>query len=293
MNIMNDLSWVPALRTPELNVFFDLVTLIGYPLFLILFLLFGYFFFRTKSFYQATILLIGAGLINLLLKDVFQDPRPAAEFAIDPRTGGSYGWPSGHAQIAVVLWGFLAYEMRQRWATIAAILIIFLICASRVYLGVHDLGDVLGGLILGTACLAGFIWGLNNASVQGLLSKLGYRGVGLALLAVHVAYIAFYPAHLDHAAPVWFVGSMLGWVIARGWMAHGEVVLPGPIAVRLLLASAATGLGFMVMIATTRLPESLALEGLSGIGLNYLSGVVFAVLMGVGVPRLIRLFARG
>ena len=66
MNIMNDLSWVPALRTPELNVFFDWVTLIGYPLFLILFLLFGYFFFRTKSFYQATILLIGAGLINLL-----------------------------------------------------------------------------------------------------------------------------------------------------------------------------------------------------------------------------------
>jgi membrane-associated phospholipid phosphatase len=293
MNITNDLSWVPALRTPELNVFFDWVTLIGYPLFLILFLLFGYFFFQTKSFYRATILLMGAGLLNALLKDFFQDPRPAAEFALDPRTGGSYGWPSGHAQIAVVLWGFLAYEIRQGWATIGAIVLIALICASRVYLGVHDLGDVFGGLVLGILCLAGFIWALHHATVQGVLARLGDGGVVAALLAVHVAYIGFYPAHLDHAAPVWFVGSMLGWVIARAWMAHGEVVLPGPLGVRFLLASAATGLGFVWMIVTTRWPESLALEGLAGIGLTYAAGVAFAVIMGWGVPRLIGLFARG
>ncbi|MDB2462290.1 hypothetical protein N9X13_03820 [Alphaproteobacteria bacterium] len=41
MSIWNNMDWVLPLRTPFLNSFFELVTLGGYPLFLILFLCFG------------------------------------------------------------------------------------------------------------------------------------------------------------------------------------------------------------------------------------------------------------
>lgn len=292
MSIMNDISWVPALRTPFLNEFFDAVTLVGYPLFLILFLAFGYFFFRSKSFYHAAILLIGAGLLNSLLKDIYQDPRPAAEFALDSRTGHSYGWPSGHAQIAVVLWGFLAYEIRQKWASLAAVIIIALICASRVYLGVHDVGDVLGGLVIGTVCLVFYIWAINHQGLRALAAQIGDRGVLLALLAVHIIYLMFYPSHAQHEAPVWFVGTMLGWVAARSLMRQQEVDLPGPIAVQFLIASAATAIAFALMLATTRLPASMAINEQIAMPVNYAFGVIYVFLQSWGMPRLIGFFSR-
>ena len=54
-------------------------------------------------------LLFISAVINSFLKDLFQDPRPPADFMLEEGTGTSYGWPSGHAQIAVTLWGLLAY----------------------------------------------------------------------------------------------------------------------------------------------------------------------------------------
>ena len=107
------MDWVLPLRTPFFNGFFELVTLAGYPLFLIMFLCFGYFALGSKRFFHTAMLLMAAGLLNSWLKDFGQDPRPDALYALDGRVGDSYGWPSGHTQIAVVLWGYLAYTMRQ------------------------------------------------------------------------------------------------------------------------------------------------------------------------------------
>ena len=38
MSIWNDLSWVESIRTPFLSFFFESITLMGYPTFLILFM---------------------------------------------------------------------------------------------------------------------------------------------------------------------------------------------------------------------------------------------------------------
>ena len=87
MSIWNDMSWVPALRTPFFNVFFETITLMGYPLFLILFLCFGYYLFGARRFFHTAMLLIITGLINSWLKDIGQDSRPDISYALDPRTG--------------------------------------------------------------------------------------------------------------------------------------------------------------------------------------------------------------
>ncbi len=93
---------------------------------------------------------------NVLAKVLIHDPRP---YWFDGRvrllTGPEYvfGAPSGHAQNAVVIWGFLARAIKKAWAWGLALLVILLIGLSRMHLGVHFPTDVFIGWALGLALL--------------------------------------------------------------------------------------------------------------------------------------------
>lgn len=148
-SFLHDLSWVPPLRNDTLTVVFNAFTYLGYTPFFLVFLPLGYWLCDKAMFTRLAILIGIVGLTNSFLKDLFQDPRPPLEYAIDARVGDSYGFPSGHAQIAVAMWLWLAIEIRRAWAWVAAIIIAAGVCASRLYLGVHDVEDILGGVLLG------------------------------------------------------------------------------------------------------------------------------------------------
>ncbi|MFA9417814.1 phosphatase PAP2 family protein [Natrinema sp. HArc-T2] len=101
-----------------------------------------------------------AGLALLLaLKSLFALPRPPADAMLvpleDEHTG--YGFPSGHAFAATVVYGGLvsAYDRtRDRRALLAAGTLVVLVSLSRVVLGVHYLGDVIVGVLLGIVFIA-------------------------------------------------------------------------------------------------------------------------------------------
>jgi len=92
----------------------------------------------------------GAMALNTFLKLLFARPRPQLFPPLVVET--DYGFPSGHALAAVVLYGLLAVLLWRRrhygWALFAG----GWVCAvavSRVYLGVHYPSDVLASLALG------------------------------------------------------------------------------------------------------------------------------------------------
>lgn len=103
---------------------------------------------------MAFLLLAGTG-INSLLKLGFHSPRPYwVSNRIRPiTTEPTYGFPSGHAQNAASLWGFLSTQTGRAWARVGWVGLILLIGLSRIILGVHFIHDVIGGWVIGGVLL--------------------------------------------------------------------------------------------------------------------------------------------
>ena len=114
--------------------------------------------------------LAGGGLLQAALKSVIQRPRPpyAAAFL------RHYTWsfPSGHAMVALIGYGMLAYVLvvlaihrraLQIAVVLGAALLIVAIGVSRLYLGVHYFSDVVGGYAAGVLWLSATISGVEVA----------------------------------------------------------------------------------------------------------------------------------
>lgn len=93
-------------------------------------------------------------LLNILLKSVFLIPRPDS-FRLIEESG--YSFPSGHAMVSVAFYGLFIYYIYKFIKSkkikigliLLNILIILLIGFSRIYLGVHNFSDILGGYLIG------------------------------------------------------------------------------------------------------------------------------------------------
>lgn len=100
--------------------------------------------------------LAGGGLLNTLLKEIFQRARP------ELGQGLASGWsfPSGHAMGALMAYGMLAYVgmylVPRQWRGVVmgvCVSLVLLIGASRLFLGVHYFSDVVAGFVVGTSWL--------------------------------------------------------------------------------------------------------------------------------------------
>ncbi|MCG6168470.1 phosphatase PAP2 family protein [Leptospira sanjuanensis] len=99
--------------------------------------------------------LLTTGILNGLTKAFLESPRPNLPW-IGPGnlTEGSYGFPSGHVQTSVVIWGLIFLHVKNKTIRTIALLIILFMPFSRMYAGVHFAGDALGGFALGIFGLA-------------------------------------------------------------------------------------------------------------------------------------------
>ncbi len=93
---------------------------------------------------------------NSIIKHIVCRPRPDILRLV--KIGG-YSFPSGHSMIAITLYGFLfalvTCKIKKKWLRlllqVLLVCLIFNICISRIYVGVHYASDVFGGFVLGFA----------------------------------------------------------------------------------------------------------------------------------------------
>lgn len=109
---------------------------------------------RFKLGIPASITVIVSIVLNIILKSVFARQRPDILKLINET---SYSFPSGHAMVNAALYVMIILTINniiknkemQFLIKGLCILMIIIISFSRIYLGVHYLGDILGGCLLG------------------------------------------------------------------------------------------------------------------------------------------------
>jgi membrane protein DedA with SNARE-associated domain/membrane-associated phospholipid phosphatase len=115
----------------------------------------------------------GAEGLNPLLKLLFARHRPGLADLV------TYSFPSGHATGSMALFGLLAYlalraggpVWRRALAVGGALVAVFLIGASRVYLGEHYPTDVVGGWAVGLVWLASAITAIETWRRRGIFLR--------------------------------------------------------------------------------------------------------------------------
>ncbi|MFX0107335.1 MAG: phosphatase PAP2 family protein, partial [Candidatus Hodarchaeota archaeon] len=134
---------------PWAGQFFSLITEIGSDMVYIAVLLIGYWTFRKRESIILTLVLMFSFVINYWLKYIIANPRPPETYWYEGAEAYNYSTPSGHAQNPGTVYTWIAAKVKTWWMVLVSLILIILIGISRVYLGVHFLGDVLIGWGIG------------------------------------------------------------------------------------------------------------------------------------------------
>ncbi|MBA7514417.1 hypothetical protein ES705_06445 [subsurface metagenome] len=233
---------IQQIDTPLLDSFFRAITSLGDELF---YLLLFPFLLWCVDFYLG----IRVGIIFLLsvyanngLKEIFQQPRP---FDILPEIqkvhAYGYGFPSGHAQSSLVVWGSIAYWKKQIWIRNLSVLLILLIGFSRIYLGVHFPTDILGGWLSG-----GLILGLSyfiflKFKLDFIQGNMIFKIIGITLLPLILLQIQSSPDIISSVAALTGIGygllffySFIGGIRPGNWLQRLISFLVGVIGIGII-----------------------------------------------------------
>lgn len=164
---MDIIRYIQQFSNPFLDVFFQLVTMMGEDAFFIFITTVIYWCIDKDLGYKIGFVTLTGASINLGIKEFLKVPRPIGEPGIRSlrvHTAQGYSFPSGHTQNTTTLWTFFMRNFKHCWVYTTGILAIVMVGLSRLYLGVHTPTDVVGGIVIGAAWVlfCGFLY--DNAS---------------------------------------------------------------------------------------------------------------------------------
>jgi undecaprenyl-diphosphatase len=164
--------WLHVRATPLISNAMAAVSFLGAPTTLTVVAVAGslllWYWRRYSEAATLSTVVLGGNFLNFCLKHLIQRGRPVFD---DPILSlPTYSFPSGHAMASTVFYGLLSLyalaNARQRSyayiAVAAAVFTVALVSFSRVYLGLHYLSDVMGGIAEGIAWLAFCFAALRN-----------------------------------------------------------------------------------------------------------------------------------
>ena len=227
---------------PLVRAIFQVITDLGSDIVFIIIMAILYIIYDKRFAKNLAFNLLFTGYLNAFIKGIFQDPRPDTNIDPSEEYGyieTSYGFPSGHTQNAVTVWGYIAYEFKDKTKSyivpIILSILIFLISVSRMIIGVHDLEDVIGGYVIGICFLIAFIYlepiispKVNELSLQ--MKILIAVVISILLFAIGTLLFPAAGLELVKNAPVYtdagnfgsVTGAMLG--LSIGYLLENEYI---------------------------------------------------------------------
>jgi sphingosine-1-phosphate phosphatase 2 len=151
--------------------------------------------------------------INVFTKDALLLPRPfwveEGVRQLHKETNLGYGFPSGHVMGATTIWGYFIFRHKKLLLSIIGVFIIVLIALSRLYLGVHYLTDVIGGLVMALIILGVFF--LFDDKVQKLIS--GKKGIKMLLSTLPLLLLTIYRTPDSFKLVGTLIGLLFGYTL--------------------------------------------------------------------------------
>lgn len=256
--------------------------------FMLLSMPFLFWCWDAKRGFRVGLMLVTSHGLNAALKVALHSPRP---YWIDPAvqawsTEPSFGMPSGHAQNAVTIWGLTAYFIHKPWAAAPVAGTCLLIGISRIYLGVHFLGDVLLGWAAGIFLLGSSIKAM--PLLEEKIGKMDLKGQILLATLASSAIIALYLLGL---------ASTQGWQMPLSWEANALAASGGDID-PFSPGEAFSAAGMMVGVSSgyailRKRGGFLADGGPSRRLVRYILGMIGLVLIWYGLEKVVQIEAAG
>ena len=179
-----EVFWTEALRgaMPWAAPLFSAVTQLGSANFYVAVIAIGYWTMDKRAFRRAALLLLVSSYTNYWLKVSLRNPRPPSSNWLPGTEATNYSLPSGHAQTSMTIWGWLSLKTGKAWVWGLSLALILVIGLSRVYIGVHWLGDVMVGWVIGAAVL--FAASRLEEWASSVTSRLGADTLYLGLIVL-------------------------------------------------------------------------------------------------------------
>lgn len=144
-----------------LDIFFSVVTHLSSKKALLSYIIIAYIFIflysskNRKNINTLIVLLLFSSIINFALKNFFQRLRPYKEYneiiGSYITSGTGYSFPSGHSQIISTIGFFIYFNTKSKLIRTISIVVMILVCFSRMYFGLHYFTDIVAGVIIGLA----------------------------------------------------------------------------------------------------------------------------------------------
>ncbi|PFR37628.1 PAP2 family protein [Bacillus cereus] len=149
---------VRGLQTESSLIFFSYFTKLGSAIGIVATLVISLLVFWKKRYYAVMIVypmgILITHLVNKGIKEIVKRERPSLNEALDAL---GYSFPSGHAMLSIMTFGFLTYIIAANLKSVAGKcvttilmgIVILSIGLSRVILNVHYPTDILAGYCVG------------------------------------------------------------------------------------------------------------------------------------------------
>ena len=176
-----------SMSSTPLDILFYGASILFSPLMLVVYFAVLFWWGDKKRWSYGFTYIIILSFSIILLKNLFNLSRPPKKF--HKVEVSDMGFPSGHSS-AINGWSsWLIYLKPSRWIITFGVTTAIIVMVSRLYLGVHYLRDVLGGLLLGIIfVLSGILY---IRRIQPKVSKLISKTKIVLVLVVSLAMLSY------------------------------------------------------------------------------------------------------